>query len=65
MRSAGLQVSDCLVLVDRKQGGENILAEQGLSVHAVLDIDEMLEILTEKNLIEPETLAAVKDYLRA
>jgi len=59
------QVSDCLVLVDRKQGGENILAEQGLSVHAVLDIDEMLEILTEKNLIEPETLAAVKDYLRA
>jgi len=65
LRSAGLQVSDALVLVDRKQGGVDTLAEQGLSVHAVLDIDEMLEILKDKNLIKSETLAAVKDYLQA
>jgi len=64
LRAAGLIVQDAIVLVDRKQGGISALAEEGLRVHAVLDIFEILDVLKAHTRIDAETYDAVMAYLK-
>ena len=45
LKAAGLQISDIAVLVDRESGGVQMLAQHGITVHAVLRLTEMLDIL--------------------
>ena len=45
LRAAGLRISELAVLIDRESGGVEILAQSGVTVHAVLRLTEMLDIL--------------------
>ena len=45
-RSAGLVVEDAVVLLDRQQGGVENLRKEGIRVHSVLVLDEVLQLLT-------------------
>ncbi len=45
LRAAGLLISEIAVLINRESGGVQILAESGITVHAVLRLTEMLDIL--------------------
>ncbi|HOA22176.1 MAG TPA: orotidine-5'-phosphate decarboxylase [Anaerolineaceae bacterium] len=63
LASAGLQVRDAVVLVDREQGGVRSLADQGIQVHAVLTMRKILERLAAQNLIDQSTYLEVKRYL--
>ena len=58
---AGLSVHDVVVLVDREQGGAKELAERGFTLHSVLTISLLLEILARRGRIR-ETVRA--DVLR-
>lgn len=60
---AGLKVKDILVLIDREQGGRQLLETKGYQLHAVLGIHEMLEILREEKKIDPTTYNKVREYL--
>ncbi len=64
LQSAGLLVNDAVVLVDRKQGGISDLAQEGIAVHPVLDIFEILDVLKAHARIDAETYHAVMDYLK-
>lgn len=44
VRGAGLVVQHCLILLDRETGGIEAAAQEGLQVHAGLDITDVLEI---------------------
>ena len=47
LNEVGLKVKDVVVLVDREQGGEDNLKKQGLILHSVIKITEMMTILEE------------------
>jgi len=63
LSSAGLQVRDAVVLVDREQGGVGVLAGQGIQAHAVLTMRKILEQLAKQDLIDRSTFLEVQRYL--
>jgi uridine monophosphate synthetase len=63
METAGLEVRDVIVLVDREQGGRARLAEAGYRLHTVLTLSEILDVLKDEALIDGETYAGVRHYL--
>ena len=42
LRNAGLNVHKCLVVLDREQGGAQILQEQGVILHALITAEKVL-----------------------
>ncbi|HUV42637.1 MAG TPA: phosphoribosyltransferase family protein [Patescibacteria group bacterium] len=70
LRDEGLRVRDVVVLVDRKQGGEEQLAAEGIKLHAALTMDKMLAFYNGMGMItNPEYvrinqgLADLNDFL--
>ena len=53
MTNAGLQVKDIVVLIDRGQGGVQLMERHGLRCHAVAPMQTVLAILHEHGLITP------------
>lgn len=47
LKSAGLQVNDTVVLIDREQGGIATLQEHGYNLHAAVKVSRILSILEE------------------
>lgn len=45
VKAAGLHVHDAVVLIDREQGGREMLAKQGYHVQPVMTLRQLLEIL--------------------
>ncbi len=64
LRAERLQVSDAVVLVDRKQGGVDGLLQQGIRVHPVLDIFMIMKVLKSHELIDTGTFNSVMTYLQ-
>jgi uridine monophosphate synthetase len=64
-REAGLVVEDVLVLVDREQGGAELLTRHGIRLHACFTLRELLGVLQEVGRISPETHSQVMSYLDA
>ena len=48
IKASGLKVTDAVVLIDREQGGRELLAEQGYRLHAVVGLRQMLELLVSR-----------------
>jgi uridine monophosphate synthetase len=63
LETAGLEVRDVVVLVDREQGGREELAEAGYRLHALLGLGEMLDILVKAGRIDAGQRAEVATYL--
>lgn len=63
LQDAGLKVQDVVVLVDREQGGKAKLEANGLRLHAILTIGQILETLRGKGRITEAVYAEVKAYL--
>jgi orotate phosphoribosyltransferase len=59
----GSRVSDVLVLFDREQGGEQILGEHGIRLHAIAGMDQTLEVGHENGFLSTEQLQSVRAYL--
>ena len=51
LKAVGLQVEDAVVLIDREQGGREMLADQGYRLHAVMSLNHLLAILESKERI--------------
>lgn len=47
LRAVGLVVTDILVVVDREEGGTDLLRQQGIEVHRLVSIHELLRDLLE------------------
>ena len=48
---AGLKVTELLVVLDREQGGEQIMAKAGYKLHSLIKLSELLDSLVESGKI--------------
>ncbi len=65
LQAAGLVVKDVLVVIDREQGGEDVLAEQGLKLHALARISEVLEHLRAAGKVSDDQVATSLEFVRS
>jgi orotate phosphoribosyltransferase len=63
LERAGLVVEDVLVVIDREQGGAEVLAENGYRLHSIMTLREMLDILARREAITAEQHATAMEYL--
>jgi uridine monophosphate synthetase len=64
LETAGVAVSDVVVLIDREQGGPHNLAAAGYRLHAALTMTQILDTLEAAGRITVPQAAAVRNYLR-
>ena len=65
LSSADLRVTDAVVLLDRFQGGKEMLKYQGVSLHSLLTLPEVIELLCRKGKVDPEMAEKVHKFLSA
>lgn len=64
IEEAGLTVRDLVVLIDREQGGRELLAARGYALHAVLTISQCFDEAERSGLADPSLIAESRAFLR-
>lgn len=64
VRDAGAKVTDALVLFDREQGGGDLLAGQGVTLHSVCDRTTAFAMGNSAGLLDDLTRDSCNDYFR-
>lgn len=65
LQRAGLEVNDVVVLIDRETGGSEELARQGVTVHSVFKLRDLIDILVQHERITGEQRAEVESFLQS
>ena len=63
LEEAGLVVQDLVVLIDRQQGGPELLAARGYRLHAILTISQCFDEGEAAGLAEARRIAEARAYL--
>ncbi len=64
LTAAGLVVKDVVVLVDRQSGAAEALQKQGVTLHAVLTLTQLMDYWEQTGRIPGEQIQAVRDFLK-
>lgn len=64
VRSEGGRVEDAVVLIDRKEGAEKALLNEGVKLHPFTDISELSEMLFDAGLLDTEQIRAIREQMR-
>ena len=63
-KNEGLLVSDILVIIDREQGGKQLLADSGYKLHSLGTLTEIIEHLSSIGKVTSEMESNVKQFIR-
>lgn len=63
IENEGLKVTDIVVVLDREQGGKQLLENKGYHVHSLFNITEVCAMLQEENILIDEEVQRIKDFL--
>ena len=64
LEAVGLQVRDVVVLIDRQSGARGELSERGIKMHAVFNLDELIEHWSGSGAISREQAEQVRAFLQ-
>ena len=64
LKAAGLQVSDAVVLIDREQGGVEVLREHNYNLYAAMTLSQLLAILESHERITSKERAKILQSLK-
>ena len=60
----GLKVSDIVVVLDREQGGRELLESKGYRVHTLFTITEICKILSEEGKLSQDEVERIREFLK-
>ncbi len=60
---AGLIIKDVTVIIDRSNNASVKLKEKGYILNAVIQLEELLKTLMEEDLISPQKVSQIKEYI--
>ncbi|CAH1112669.1 unnamed protein product [Psylliodes chrysocephalus] len=63
LTGATLKCTDAIILLNREQGGEQFLKNNGIKMHALLSMTQLMQILHEAGCIDKATVQKVENYL--
>lgn len=63
IENEGIIVSDIVVVLDRQQGGRELLESKGYRVHTLFTISEVCNLLNAENKLTSEEIARINDFL--
>ncbi|KAL1517805.1 hypothetical protein ABEB36_001528 [Hypothenemus hampei] len=63
LEKEGLKCADVLLLLDREQGGIDILKKRGITVHSVLTLTQLIQYLVEAGCVDEIMKDKLKEYL--
>ncbi|XP_051565996.1 uridine 5'-monophosphate synthase [Myxocyprinus asiaticus] len=64
LEKEGLKITDAVVLLDREQGGSAKLAENGITLHSVISVSRLLDVLLQAGRIDMATSQNVERFVR-
>lgn len=64
IRSEGCEVEQASVVIDRLEGGSKALKAEGVKLHAMTDILELVKVLRAKDLLSADEAAAVSNQVQ-
>lgn len=64
LQAQGLKVTDAVVLLDREQGGTERLSSEGITLHPVISISQLLEVLVRSGRIDQQTFSNVEKFIQ-
>jgi uridine monophosphate synthetase len=64
LEEAGLIVKDLIVLVDREQGGRELLARRGYTLHAVLTISQCFDAGERAGLVGADVIRQSREFVK-
>lgn len=65
LKEVGLKVSDAVVLIDRQQGGAENLSQNGVQLHAALNLTQMVQVLVKQGKLTEDVASSVQQFLAA
>jgi len=63
LKKEKLQITDALVILNREQGGKERLQENGIFLHSLISIFDLLKVLFAEKKISSETFRSVNAFL--
>ncbi len=65
LEEAGLVVKDVLIILDREQGGDKILAKAGYTLHSLGKLSVVLDALVAAGKVDSDMRAKVAEFIKA
>lgn len=63
IRQAGGIVNDVVIVLDREQGGVEALAKEGVKLHSLITLKELMEYMKENNVVDDKEYSETLEYL--
>lgn len=63
IENEGISVSDIVVVLDRQQGGKELLESKGYRIHTLFTISEVCDLLQEEKMLTDDEVIRIKDFL--
>lgn len=64
LQREGLNVTDAFVVLNREQGGKDILERKNIRMHAIVTVTEVLDILLKASKIQQNVHSEVVNYIK-
>ncbi|KAG8191815.1 hypothetical protein JTE90_022808 [Oedothorax gibbosus] len=64
LRNEGLVVTDCIVFLNREQGGQDNLEKAGIRLHSLFTLSEIFDRYCTMNKVDDELVISIKEYIK-